>query len=137
MGSNTYIRVYHHIVWATKNREPLIVPNFREKLHKYISGIMSKMGLHVLAVGGTENHIHIFFCVQKMHNVAEIVRCVKANSSQFVRCNNNNNFAWQVGYGWFSCSGVSIDDLKRYILNQENHHKNQSVDDEIVRLLKM
>ena len=72
-----------------------------------------------------------------MHNVAEIVRCVKANSSQFVRCNNNNNFAWQIGYGWFSCSGVSIDGLKRYILNQENHHKNQSVDDEIVRLLKM
>lgn len=137
MGSNTYIRVYHHLVWATKNRAPFIVPEFRERLYKYIGGIMTKMELHVIAIGGTENHVHIFFYVQKMHDVATIVRCVKANSSQFVRYNNNNDFAWQNGYGWFSCTGVSIEGLKNYILNQENHHKKQSFEDEMVQLLKI
>jgi len=137
MGSNTYIRVYHHLVWATKNRTPLIVPEFRERLHKYIGGIMTNMGLHVIAIGGTTNHIHIFFYVQKMHSIPEIVSCVKANSSQFVRYNNDSNFAWQNGYGWFSCTGISIDGLKNYILNQENHHKEQSFDDEILQLSKI
>jgi len=137
MGSNTYIRVYQHLVWSTKNREPLIELAFRGKLHEYISGIMTKMGLHVIAIGGTEDHIHIFFCVQKMHDVAEIVCRVKSNSSQFIRYNSNSEFAWQNGYGWFSCTGVSIEGLKKYILNQENHHKKQSFDDEMVQLLKI
>ena len=137
MGNNTYIRVYHHLVWATKNRAPLVAPEFRDKLYKYIGGIMTKMGWHVIAIGGTENHIHIFVCIQKMHAVYEIVRHVKANSSQFVRCNNNSNFAWQNGYGWFSCTGVTIEGLKNYILNQENHHKKQSFEDEMVQLLKI
>lgn len=137
MGSNTYVRVYHHLVWGTKNRDPLIASEFRDELYKYIHGIMTKMGWHVIAIGGTVDHIHIFFCVQKMHNVSEIVRCIKSNSSQFVRYNNNPNFAWQAGYGWFSCTGVSIEGLKNYILNQEKHHKQQSFDDEMELLLKM
>jgi REP element-mobilizing transposase RayT len=137
MSNKTYIRVYHHLAWATKNREPLIAPEFRDKLHQYIGGIMTNIGSHVIAVGGTENHIHIFFCIQKMHDISEIVRCIKANSSQFIRYNNNSKFAWQNGYGWFSCTNVSIDGLKKYILNQENHHKKQSFDDEMLQLLKM
>ncbi len=137
MGSNTYVRVYHHLVWGTKNRDPLIASEFRDELYKYIHCIMTKMGWHVIAIGGTQDHIHIFFCVQKMHNVSEIVRCIKSNSSQFVRYNNNSNFAWQNGYGWFSCTGVSIEGLKNYIINQDNHHKQQSFDDEMTQLLKM
>jgi REP element-mobilizing transposase RayT len=137
MGSNTYIRVYHHLVWSTKNRKPLIVSEFRGKLHEYIGGIMAKMGLHVIAIGGIEDHIHIFFCAQKMHDVSEIVCSVKSNSSQFMRYNCNSDFAWQYGYGWFSCTGVSIDGLKNYILNQENHHKKQSFEDEMLQLLKI
>jgi putative transposase len=137
MGSNTYIRVYHHLVWATKNRAPLIVPEFRETLYRYIGGIMTKMDWHMIAIGGTADHIHIFFCVQKMHDVSEIARCIKANSSQFARCNNNSDFAWQNGYGWFSCTGVSIEGLKKYILNQEDHHRKQSFDDEMIRLLQI
>lgn len=137
MGSNTYIRVYHHLVWATKNRDSIIESEFCEKLYKYICGIMTSMGCHVIAVGGIEDHIHVFFCIQKMHDVSEIVRCVKSNSSQFVRCNYNNHFAWQNGYGWFSCTGVSIEGLKNYILNQEHHHKKQSFDDEMARLVKI
>jgi putative transposase len=137
MGSNTYIRVYHHLVWSTKKRDSLIVPEFRERFHKYIGGIMTEMGLHVIAIGGTADHIHIFFCVQKMHDVSNIVCCVKSNSSQFARYNNNSNFAWQNGYGWFSCTGVSIEGLKNYILNQEKHHAKQSFDDEMAQLLKI
>lgn len=129
--------MYQHLVWATKNRASLIAPEFREQLYKYIGDIMTKMGLHVIAIGGTADHIHIFFCAQKIYDISEIVRLVKANSSQFARCNNNNNFAWQNGYGWFSCTGVTIEGLKNYILNQEDHHKKQSFEDEMVRLLKI
>ena len=137
MGSNTYIHVYHHLVWATKNREPLIAPEFRDELYKYIAGIMTKMGWHVIAIGGTVDHIHIFFCVQKTHDISDIVRCLKANSSQFIRQNNNSDFSWQSGYGWFSCTGVSTEGLKKYIFNQESHHAKQSFDDEMEQLAKM
>ena len=136
MGNNTYIRVYHHLVWGTKNRMPFIVPEFREGLYRYIGGTMVQKKLNLIAIGGTADHIHIFFGAQRVHDVPEIVCCIKANSSQLMRCKNNPDFAWQNGYGWFSCSKKSIDGLTRYILNQEAHHKKESFDDEIEKFLK-
>jgi len=134
MGNHTYIRVYHHLVWSTKNRAPLLTAEFRERLYKYIGGIMSKRDWHLLAIGGVDDHIHIFFYVQKIHDISEMVRCIKANSSQFVRYNHSKEFSWQHGYGWFSCTGVSIAGLKHYILNQEQHHKQESFENEMTRL---
>lgn len=134
MGSHTYVKVYHHLVWSAKDREPLMDHRFRENLYKFIGSVMVKHGWHLLAIGGTADHIHIFFCVQKMHEISDIVRCLKANSSQFVRCNFTKNFGWQEGYGWFSCTNITIDDLKRYIMNQENHHDKESYDDEMAYL---
>ena len=131
MASRTYIKVYHHLVWSVKDREPLIALHFRENLYKFIGRIMVKNGWHLLAIGGTEDHLHIFFHVQKVHNISDIVGCIKANSSQFVHCNYTKKFSWQSGYGWFSCTNITVDDLKRYILNQENHHKKQSLDNEL------
>ncbi len=135
MGSHTYIKIYHHLIWATKNRSPMIEPHMQERLYNYIGGIMAKRDWHLLAIGGVSDHIHIFFYIQKMHDISEIVRCIKANSSQFMRYNFSKEFAWQNGYGWFSCTGISVSGLKQYILNQKDHHTKESFNNEINRLL--
>lgn len=133
---STHSNLHYHIVFSTKDRVPFIIDEWRTRLHAYIGGIIRNLGAIPLAVGGINDHLHILTGLTTAHRIDYFVRDVKADSSIFVRREFESKFAWQKGYGVFTVSASAIDDVRKYVLNQEAHHSKRSFQSEYVELLK-
>jgi len=93
----------------------------------------------VLSVGGTENHVHALVILSKSETVAHLIEEMKRNSSRWIKTLSPvyEKFSWQGGYAAFSVSQSQVDNVIRYINNQENHHKKQSFKEEYIEFLKL
>ena len=88
-------------------------------------------------IGGTEDHVHLLVGLKSSHRVDYFLRDLKADSSEWVHQEIGRKvFAWQKGYGAFSVGPSNLDGVKRYILNQEEHHRRITFQEEYVELLK-
>jgi putative transposase len=128
---HSYTSLYYHLVWSTNGRQEFIYPEFREELYDYMGKIAIVKKWHLLAVGGTGNHIHLLLQINTLRTLSYVVSCLKANSSKFIREKFFSDFSWQAGYGVFSVDVTSLSRIKRYILNQEQHHSNMSYEKEL------
>lgn len=126
------------IVFAVKGRQNLIPSSKRETLHKYIAGIVANKGQKLLAVFAMPDHVHLLIGLKPAMAIADLVREIKTATSVFIKANNwtSAKFEWQAGYGAFSYSRSHIDQVIRYILNQEQHHAKKSFKDEYTSILK-
>ena len=134
MTCHSYSTLTVHLVWSTHKREPIIEERFKQHLYNYIGLIASRKGWHLLAVGGINNHIHILIRKGPQDAESNIVCRIKTNSSKFVRDVYMPSFRWQEGYAAFPVESSNVQKIKNYILNQEVHHKNESFDDELLKL---
>jgi REP element-mobilizing transposase RayT len=135
---STYTQILYQIVFGTKNREPTLIKQNREKLYKYIWGILKNKKCHLYRIGGIEDHIHIVTHIHPTIAPAYLIKDIKIASSEFIEQNDifNDFGGWQVGYGAFTYSIDAKDNLIEYVKNQEEHHKKESFRDEYVRLLR-
>ena len=133
--SHTYAQNVIHVVFSTKDRRKLMPNEFRPKMWAYATGICKKFNILVLAVGGTEDHIHFLIQIPPTLAVAKAVLAIKTNSSRWAN-EEGHKFAWQQGYGAFSVSSSVIPTVICYIQNQEAHHRKMSFDAEFLALLK-
>ena len=136
--ANTYTQIYLHIVFSVKGRLNLIQKDWKEELHKYICGIVNGKEQKVYAIGGVADHIHILVSIKPNIALSDLVRDIKASSSKWINENKflEGKFSWQKGYGAFSYSRSQRDNVIKYILNQENHHKKNTFKAEYMELLK-
>lgn len=134
----TFSQIYIQIVFSVKGRENLISNIWKTELHKYIAGIIKAKGQKPIIVNGMPDHIHAFVGLKPAMSIADLVRDMKNNPSNFVNENKlvKGRFSWQEGYGAFSYSHSHIDTVYNYILNQERHHKKKSFKEEYVEFLK-
>ena len=119
-----YWRLYYHIVWGTKNREPLIQPAWELSLHNAIAAKATELGALVHAVGGVEDHVHLVASVPPRIALSQFVGQIKGNSTHFV---NHEllpapGFAWQAAFGVVSFGLKNLDTVVRYTHNQRQHH---------------
>ncbi len=123
---------YTHIIFSTKNREPLIDERIEPELHAYLGGICKEMDSHPIIVGGYVDHIHILCNLSRKVALMKLLEEVKGHSSKWIKGKGDNylNFYWQQGYGAFSVSPTHINSVYNYIANQHEHHKTQSFQDE-------
>ena len=136
--ANTFTQIYIHFVFAVQNRASLIQPEWKDELYKYITGIVQKNGHKIIAINGTANHVHIFIGYKPHQLIPDLMQDVKGSSSKWINEKKfvKGKFNWQEGYGAFSNSHSQIDQVVRYINNQEKHHKKQSFQEEYIFLLK-
>ena len=132
---HTYVTSVFHIVFSTKQRTQLIPQAVQPRLWNYLAGIARNHRIRALAIGGTENHVHLLLAFPPDLALADAVRILKANSSRLMR-EHSRAFAWQEGYGAFSVSPSQIDGVKRYIANQAIHHARRSYDEEFTAMLR-
>lgn len=125
-----------HIVFATKERKPLIAAEWESELHAYISGIIRNLGGQTLEIDGMPDHLHIATQLDLKIGFPDTMREVKASSSRWVRRNRLYEFNWQRRYGAFTVSESALDAVRRYIRNQKSHHLGQSFEDEYKSLLQ-
>lgn len=135
--ADTYSQINIHAVFAVRNREGIILPEWREDLFRYISGTLKKEAGYPLAVGGWKDHVHIFFELRPAQSTADVLRVVKANSAKWINENGflHGKFAWQEGYGAFSYSRSQRDSVIGYIKNQEQHHQTKTFREEYLGML--
>jgi putative transposase len=116
---HSHICPVYHIVFSTKQRTQLIPAASRPRLWNYLAGIARNHGMQTLAVGGTENHVHILLTLPPELAIADAVRTLKSNSSRFMR-ERSRLFAWQEGYGAFTVSPTQVAAVKRYIAHRRS-----------------
>ena len=131
-------KIYIHIVFSTKHRQALIKDVIKDDLFSYIGGICRNLECHPVQICGYRDHVHILCLLSKKTTVVELLEKVKSHSSKWIKTKGNGfeNFYWQNGYGAFSVNPSEIEVVKNYILNQEEHHRKKSFQEEFVAFLK-
>lgn len=135
---STHLSLHYHLVFSTKNRIPFIRPEWKSDLHAYLGGIVKGIKGVPVAIGGIEDHVHLLVGLRAVHRLDYVLRDVKSGSSGWVHdIVGQKKFEWQSGYLGLTVSPSQIERVRRYILNQEEHHRRQRFEDEYVELLKM
>jgi REP element-mobilizing transposase RayT len=135
---NTYANLLYHAVFSTKDREPLIDERWQDDLYAYMGGIVRGSRGTLLKSGGVADHVHLLLKLPASVAIADMLRLVKANSSNWVRDSKLviGKFAWQAGYGAFTVSKSQVPDVERYIQNQAAHRRGRSFQEEFLALLE-
>lgn len=136
--ANTYTQIYIQIVFAVKGLQNLIPKEHREELHKIITGIISNRNQKLFAIFAMPDHVHFLVSINPNILISDLVRDIKAGSSKLINDKNwmMGKFNWQEGYGAFSYSKSNIDQVVKYILNQELHHQKKSFKEEYLDFLR-
>lgn len=136
--ANTYTQLYVQFVFAVQGRTNDIPLEHAEELHKYITGIIQNKGHKVLVINSMPNHIHIFVGKKPTVSESDLVRDIKTNSTKFIndRKWGYGQFRWQEGFGAFSYANSQIDNVVKYILNQEEHHRKNTFKEEYLNFLE-
>lgn len=135
---NTYTQLYIQLVFAVKGRQSFISREWKDDLYKYITAVMQNDGHKMLAINGMPDHVHIFFGLNPVSAISDIVKDIKRASNNWINLNKkvSGKFEWQAGYGAFSYSRSQIPNVCNYIERQEEHHTKITFRDEYLALLK-
>jgi putative transposase len=135
--ANSYTQLYVQIVFSVKGRENLIKEKFRDELEKVMCGIVSKHKSKTYVIYCNPDHTHIFVGLHPALSVSKLVEQIKSGSSNWLNEKKYiaGKFNWQDGYGAFTYSKSQIDNVVKYILNQSEHHKQQSFREEYLSFL--
>jgi len=124
----SFFKLYYHLTWSTKCREPIITPSVERMLLEYMPRKILENYGSCLALNMTDDHLHLLAAILPKISVAEFVHRIKGSSSHFINLNlGTKSFYWQHGYGALSLSEKGIPFVKRYIANQKQHHANNRV----------
>jgi len=135
---STHLSLHYHLVFSTKNRVPFIHKEWRSNLHSYLGGIVKGINGVPLAIGGVEDHAHLLLGLRATHRLDYVLRDVKRDSSGWAHdIVGVKKFEWQSGYLGVTVSPSQIERVRRYILNQESHHRRTSFQEEYLELLKL
>lgn len=136
--AGTFSQIYIQVVFAVKGRENLLQKPWRDEVFKYMSGIIREKNQKPIIVNGVEDHVHLFIGLKPSMCLSDLVRDVKNNTTNFINDKKftKKKFLWQEGFGAFSYSHSHIDNVYKYILNQEEHHRKQTFKAEYLEYLE-
>ncbi|QEC77438.1 IS200/IS605 family transposase [Mucilaginibacter ginsenosidivorax] len=136
--NNTYTQLYIHFVFAVKFRASLISEKWDERLRLYMTAIVQNNGHKMIAINNMPDHVHLLIGLNPKQAIADLMRVLKSDSSEWVNKENltAGKFQWQDGYGAFSHSKSEVDRVVKYILNQKKHHNEKTFLTEYRQLLK-
>ena len=134
---STFLSLHFHIVFSTKDREPVIDASWRPRMHEYLGGTVNGLGGVSQGVGGTADHVHLLIGLKSTHCLADFMRELKKAASIWVHDEIGfAKFAWQEGYGAFTVSPNARKGVATYIANQEKHHRTKSFHEELIEFLE-
>jgi putative transposase len=127
-----------HLIFSTKNREPLLSDQIRSELHPYVAAIIKGMDSSAILINFVEDHAHVLFRLSKNRALCDVIEIEKRDSSRWIKTKGRTyrNFHWQSGYGAFSVSQSNVAQVVRYIEKQKEHHRRRTFQDEFRAFLK-
>jgi putative transposase len=136
--SQSLTKLYAHLVFSTKNRQPFLDTAIRPRVHGYLATVVRNLDSPWVVLGGVADHVHILFDMGKLHAPVEFVEKTKRESSKFIKTlgPQYREFYWQRGYGMFSVSPADRDEAEAYVRYQEEHHRVKTFQEEFRGFLK-
>ena len=124
----SYLKIWVHLVWSTKNRQPLLSREIRSILFPHIKKNAQQKGIYIDFINGHTDHIHLLISLNKEQSIVSIVQLIKGESSYWINQQKltTEKFRWQDQYFAVSVSESGINKVRDYIKNQEEHHKNKT-----------
>jgi putative transposase len=131
-------RFHVHLVFSTKNRDPIITDSVRGSLHAYMATVLQNLHCHPVLINSVEDHVHLLFELSRTISVSQAVEDVKKSSSRWIKEQGPEfqAFAWQAGYGVFAVSESNVETVREYISNQREHHRKKTFQEEYRAFLK-
>jgi len=131
---HSYSALWIHLIWSTKNREPILTQPLRAEVFKVILDIATEHEIYIDCLNGVEDHIHLLVRLRTDQSVAEVVKTIKGNSWEHFKHDPEKYISWQDGFAAFSVSPDNIKRVRGYIYNQEAHHETKAFSDELKQL---
>jgi len=139
MPGRSFKSIFYHLVFHTKNNEPYLEDfTLRKQIYHYIKNKCKKHEIILFEIGGIENHIHMLLYIPPKISISDAVKLIKGSSSYFVNQEliGEDTIYWQEGYGIFTISRERVSFIRKYIQNQEEHHKMGSIIEEFEKIEK-
>lgn len=133
-----HTRIWVHLVWATKNREPLMTERIRESIFIHIRKNAGRKDIYVDHINGYTDHMHVLLSLGAEQSIARVVQLIKGESSYWINKNHliPKKFEWQDDYFAVSINKSAVNKLREYIRNQEEHHKKKPFQEEYEEFLE-
>ena len=133
-----YNNLYTHFILTTYQRQRVIKEESRVRIEKYITGIVNHNSSKLYAIYANPEHVHLLISKAPSLSEEELITTIADSSEKFINQNNlvNGRFKWQQTASAFSVSKSAIDDVCKYILNQPEHHKTKSFEEEYQEFIK-
>ena len=130
----SWVRVYIHMVFSTKNREPFL--NSKElcrQVFQHIKKNADEKGIWLDCVNGWHEHAHCLISLGKEQSISKVAQLIKGESSFWINQNKltENKFVWQDDYWAVGVSESHLQSVRNYIHSQEDHHSKRSFADEV------
>jgi putative transposase len=134
---STFTQIVYQIVFGTKMRVPTLQKHGQEELFAYITGILQNKKCHSYRVGGVQDHLHIICYLNPDVPLSGLVKDIRLATTDMIKRKKlfPHFGGWQEGYGAFTYNLEAVDNLVKYVINQEAHHRKESSRDEFIRLL--
>lgn len=133
-----FVKVWLHFVWSTKDRHPFLTDEIRLRVFDHIRQNAREKGIHIDFINGWLEHVHCLISLGTDQTLEKIMQLIKGESSFWINQNKltKTKFAWQEEYFVVSVNESTLPNVRKYISNQEEHHKMISFDDEFETFLK-
>lgn len=134
----SYVRIWIHLVFSTKNREPILTPEIRKELYSHIAENAKSKEIILDSINGYSDHLHCLLLLGKDNSISNTPQLIKGESSFWLNNKKyfNNKFHWQDDYWAVSVSESHINSVREYILKQEEHHKVKTFTEEVELFMK-
>ncbi len=130
----SWVRVYIHMVFSTKNREPFLnSKELRKQVFQHIKKNAEEKDIWLDCVNGWHEHSHCLISLGKEQCISKVAQLIKGESSFWINQNKltENKFVWQDDYWVVGVSESHIQSVRDYIHSQEEHHLKKSFTDEV------
>ena len=121
-----------HFIFSTKNRASFLSDAWRRELHAYAATVLQNLGCYPDIINSMPDHVHILAGLGRGNSMSDVVKDVKTATSHWIKARHSqfHDFAWQNGYAVFAVSASNVKEVREYIINQAEHHKARSFQDE-------
>ena len=134
----SWVRIWVHIVFTTKNREKILYRELREQVFRHIKENAGQKNIWLDTINGYLDHVHCLISLNREQSVSKVSQMIKGESSRWINMNNfiRNKFSWQDDYWAVSVSESHLTAVREYIKIQTEHHKGKTFSEEIDEFMK-
>ncbi len=134
----SWVRIWVHLVFSTKNREPYLHQKIRKQVFQHIKQNTEEKGIWLDCVNGYSEHAHCLISLNKDQSISKVAQLIKGESSFWINKNNliEGKFIWQDDYWAVSVSESHLQPTREYIFKQEEHHRKTTFTEEVDEFMK-